>query len=368
MFKILSQDTSCFLRKNDTFHFLCVILAASFCRLTYHNRTYTLFMNAYWLFIIGLIIITIGSELLLRGASKIASLLSVRPIIIGLTVVSIGTSLPELAVGLAAIHDGSSDLAVGNIAGTNIANILLILGLSAAIRPLPLLLHSIRFELYTMVFTAFLLLVLSLDGVLSFRDGMLLLILGILYIVILIRNSRKESYQIQQEYIEEYRPVSILEKKNASIWIYNILLLIIGIAGTIWGAELFVSGAISIAEALGMSDAVIGLTIVAIGTSAPELITTLVATYKDDRDVAVGNLLGSSITNILIILATTTILVPSGIRVNQDILWFDLPLAALVALACYPVFRSGQRVSRSEGITFVALYVLYIVFLIYWRT
>ena len=324
-------------------------------------------MNSTGIFLLGLIIITIGAELLLRGASKIAALLGIRPIVVGLTVVSIGTSLPELAVGITAVNDGAEDMAIGNIAGTNLVNILLILGLSAAIKPLPLQIKAIKFEMFVMIFSAFLLLILCIDGVLSFADGLIMLFIGIVYLILIVRNSRKENAKIQKEYEEEYKLGSVHPKKKLNLWIQSSIFLLVGIAATIWGADLLVSGAISIAKALGMSDAVIGLTIVAVGTSAPELVTTLVATYKNDRDVAVGNLLGSSITNILIILSITVLFVPKGIQVNNDILWFDLPLAALAALVCYPVFRSDQKISRAEGIAFVLAYLIYMLFLLYLR-
>lgn len=325
-------------------------------------------MNPYLIFLFGLIIITIGAEFLLRGASRIASLLGIRPIIIGLTVVSIGTSLPELAVGIAAINDGAADIAVGNIAGTNLVNILLILGLSAAIRPLPLQLKAIRMELFVMIFTAFLLLLLCLDGVLSYWEGAFMLLVGVVYIYMLIRNSKKEPPVIQKEFREEYEPSTKAEKRNEWTWVINIIFLLGGIAATIWGADLLVSGASDIARTLGLSDVVIGLTIVAIGTSAPELVTTIVATIKDNRDIAVGNLLGSSITNILFILGTTCLFATDGLSVDQGILWFDLPLAAIVALVCYPVFRSDQMVSRREGILFVLSYCLYLLITILFRT
>lgn len=324
-------------------------------------------MNSWGIFFIGLIIITVGAEFMLRGSAKIAILLRIRPIVIGLTIISIGTSLPELAVGLTAIKDGAEDMAIGNIAGTNLANILLILGLSAAIRPILLQIKAIKFEMLVMIFTAFLLILLCIDDLLSFTDGMILLLLGILYIIILINKSKNESKAIQKEYNEEYQLANTNIRK-IYVWAINLIYLILGISGTIWGAELLVSGAISIAKELGMSDAVIGLTIIAIGTSAPELVTTLVATYKNDRDVAIGNLIGSSITNILIILAATIVFVPKGINVNKNILWFDLPLAAIVAIACYPVFKSDQKVSRMEGIVFVCTYILYLLFLLYFRT
>lgn len=319
-------------------------------------------------FLFGLVVITVGAEILLKGASKIASLLNIRPIVIGLTVVSIGTSLPELAVGLTAIGEGAGDIAVGNIAGTNIVNILFILGLSAAIRPLPLQMKSIRTELYTMIVAGILLFVLSLDGRLNTWDGLLMFTLGIIYLIIIVRTSKNERASVQSEFKEEFEPSTTKEKSDYKVWSWNIMLLFCGIIATIYGAEKLVDGAVSIAQYFGMSDAVIGLTIIAIGTSAPELATTIVGTIRNERDVAIGNLLGSSIINIFIILGITSIFTSNGVNVSDDILWFDLPLVALVALVCYPVFRSDQMVSRREGILFVSLYLAYLSYLLFFRT
>ncbi|MDY0090887.1 MAG: calcium/sodium antiporter [Flavobacteriaceae bacterium] len=324
-------------------------------------------IGALFTFLFGLVVITVGSEILLKGASKIASLLNIRPIVIGLTVVSIGTSLPELAVGITAIGEGAADIAVGNIAGTNIINILFILGISAAIRPLPLHLNSIKTEIYTMIFAAVLLFVLSLDGNLSTWDGLLLVFLGIIYLAIVVRTSKNESPKVQKEFQQEFEPVTSIEKSDYKVWTWNFMLLFCGIIATIYGAEKLIDGSVTIAQYFGMSDAVIGLTIVAIGTSAPELATTIVATFKNERDVAIGNVLGSSIINIFIILGITGIFTPNGINVSDDILWFDLPLAALVALICYPVFKSDQMVSRKEGILFVSLYFAYLSYLLFFR-
>ncbi len=318
-------------------------------------------------FLFGLVVITVGAEILLRGASKIATLLDIRPIVIGLTVVSIGTSLPELAVGLTAIGEGAGDIAVGNIAGTNLVNILFILGLSAAIRPLLLNLKSIKTEMYTMIIAAVLLLLLSLDGKLDIWDGLIMLVLGIIYLVIIVRASRNEPFHVQMEFREEYETPARHEKRDIKVWGWNFMLLFCGIVATIYGAEKLVAGAVEIAKYFGMSDAMIGLTVIAIGTSAPELATTLVATFKNERDVAIGNLVGSSIINIFIILGITSIFTPKGIHVSNDLLWFDLPVVALVAMVCYPVFKSDQMVSRKEGIAFVGLYITYVAFLLWYR-
>lgn len=315
-------------------------------------------------FFFGLIVITVGAEILLKGASKIASLLNIRPMVIGLTVVSIGTSLPELAVGMTAIGAGASDMAVGNIAGTNLVNILFILGLSAAIRPLPLHMNSIKQEVYAMILAAVMLLLLSLDGNLGKWEGLVLFCSGIVFLIVVVRSSRNESVDIIEEYVEEYGPSSKTDRSDKKVWAWHIMLLFCGIIATIYGAEKLVESAVTIAQHYQISDAIIGLTIVAIGTSAPELVTTLIATYKDDRDVAIGNLLGSSVVNIFIILGITAFFTPNGITISDQLLWFDLPLAALVALICYPVFRSDQMVSRREGILFVGLYLANIAYLL----
>lgn len=317
-------------------------------------------------FISGLVIIILGAEFVLRGAARLASRLGIKPIIIGLTVVSIGTSVPELAVGITAVSEGSGALAVGNIAGTNILNILFILGLSAAIKPLPLQLLSIRFDVPVMIVSAIALFVMSLDGRLSRIEGVILVLGAIAYTIALVRISRMESSEMREEFAEEFGQKALLKKSNTALsWTLNIVLLIAGLGLCVLGAQLLVEGAVSIARSLGVSDAVIGLTIVAIGTSAPELATTVMATIKDDRDVAVGNLIGSSISNILFILGVTCVVASNGVDVSQDVLWLDLPLAALVAIACYPVFRSDRMVSRKEGIAFVSAYLLYMAFLLY---
>jgi cation:H+ antiporter len=317
-------------------------------------------------FLAGLIIIIVGAELLLRGASRIAILLKVKPIIIGLTVVSIGTSMPELAVGITAATEGKGTLAVGNIAGTNIFNILFILGLSALIRPLPLHLLSIKLDVPVMIATALVLIGMAWDGILNQAEGLALIFAAIIYTISLIQLSNRESAAMRHEFSEEYGAESaklpagiIIPRSKLYICLWNSLLLILGIFLTVMGAELMVSGATGIAQSYGISDAVIGLTIVAIGTSAPELASTMLATLKNDRDVAIGNLIGSGIYNVLVILGITCTVAPNGINVSDEILWIDLPLAAMVAIVCLPVFKSDRLVSRREGLFFVVAYIVY---------
>lgn len=319
------------------------------------------------IFLGGLVVIVVGAEMLLRGATRIAAMLGIKPILIGLTVVAVGTSAPELAVGVTAALEGKGPLAVGNIAGTNIFNILFILGLSAAVRPLPLQLQSIRLDVPVMIASAIALFVMALDGVLSRNEGLLLVAAALAYTGALIRLSRRESAAMKQEYAEEFSSRALKAGRGVARASWNALLLMVGMGLTILGADLMVGGAVNIAQMFGVSDAIIGLTIVAIGTSAPELATTVVATLKDDRDVAVGNLIGSSISNILVILGLTCSVAPQGIDVSRDVLRIDLPLAAAVAIACWPVFRSDRQVSRAEGVVFVCLYLAYLATLIFLR-
>jgi|SRR5690554_6003212 len=320
------------------------------------------------LFLAGLLVLTVGAEILLRGASKIAAMLHIRPIVIGLTVVSIGTSLPELAIGIKSVNTSAEDIALANIAGTNLVNLLLILGLSAAIRPLPIHQKTVKIEVVVMIFVALLLLLLSLDGLLSKWDGAIMLALGIGYLIFIIRSSRHEHRSVLKQFDEEY----VADKPNGGkkpwqLWSWNFTLLIGGIAATIYGADLLVDNAVIIARSFGMSEAIIGLTIIAIGTSAPELVTTMVATVKNDRDVAIGNLMGSSIMNIVLILSSTILVSYNGLKVGGELLWVDLPLVALVAILCYPIFKSGGQVSRKEGIFFVSLYVAFLAYAFLFR-
>lgn len=309
----------------------------------------------------------LGAEMVLRAAARIANRLRVPPILIGLTVVSVGTSVPELGVGLAAVAENKGPLAVGNIAGTNMLNILFILGLSALIRPLPTRMLSVRLDVPVMIASALALVAMAWDGRLDRGEGTLLLIAAVLYTVALVRLSRAESPALQREFSHEFAGAPVAAPTGQRRSGVLAALLAAGIALTLVGADLLVNGASSMARAWGVSDAFIGLTVVAIGTSAPELATTLLATLKDDRDVAIGNLIGSSIYNILVILGLTVVAAPGGVEVGSEVLRIDLPLAALVALVCLPVFRSEGRVSRREGAVFVIAYLVYLALLLFVR-
>ncbi|MEV0288940.1 MULTISPECIES: calcium/sodium antiporter [unclassified Kribbella] len=314
-------------------------------------------MGSALLIIGGLVGLLGGAELLVRGGTGLALRLGIAPIVVGVTVVSLGTSMPELAIGIDAARQGSAGLAVGNIVGTNLVNLLLILGLSALIAPIALDTRTVRFDLPCMTAASVVLLVVALDGTLGTLDGVVLLVLGVGYTLGVLRTGRQESPAVQEEYQADY------EAKKARPWVHLVSLLV-GIVVIVVGATLLVDGAVDAARAFGVSDAVIGLTIIAIGTSAPELVTTILSTIRGNRDIALGNLLGSSVYNIAIILGVTILAAPGAVQVPDEILGGDLLLMVGAAVACVPVFLSGRRITRAEGGVFVAAYVAYLTWLL----
>lgn len=322
-----------------------------------------------WVFLGGLALVVLGAELLLKSATRIANLLHISPIVIGLTVVAIGTSLPELAVGITAATEGKGALAVGNVAGANIMVLLLVLGLSAAIAPLPIHPHSLRLEVPAMIGAALALLIMSIDGQLTRTEGALLVLAAGFYTALIVQSSRRDRRAVAAEFIHEFANTPLPpQAQRRQSFIGHTVLLALAIALTIVGADWLVAGASALAQAFGVSDAVIGLSIVALGTSSPELITTVVATLRGDRDVAIGNLLGSGVYNILAILGAVMLAAPQPIDVSRELLLIDLPVAAAVALVCLPVLRSGHRISRLEGLGFVMAYLAYMGLLLLTRT
>lgn len=315
--------------------------------------------------IAGLIALVVGAELLTRSGTRLASLVGIPPIIIGLTIVAVGTSAPELAVGIEAALQGKGSLAVGNIAGTNTFNILFILGLSAAIMPLALDSRAIRLDMPVMTASAAALLVMAWDGVLTRMEGAILVVAAIVYTIVIIRGARAESRAIQSEFAGEYAAPANGHPRLTLV--YNFAALIAGIAIVVVGADWLVDGAVQLAKMMGVSDAFIGLTVVAIGTSSPELVTTIVSTMKGQRDIAVGNLLGSSTYNILFILGVSVLVPANGIVVEPELIRVDIPVMGIVALACIPAFISGRRISRVEGAVFVTAYLVYLGYLIVFR-
>lgn len=311
---------------------------------------------------LGLAALVVGAELLVRAGSRLSALIGIPPILIGLTVVAIGTSTPELAVGIDAALQGKGSLAVGNIAGTNIFNILFILGLSAAFLPLAMEMRTLRFDLPVMTVAACALLAMAWDGILTRVEGAILVGAAIIYTAAVIGWARRESRAVRLDFAKEYAiPASSRESGKVAS---NLAGLGIGIVVIVLGAEWLVDGAVELARIMGVSDAFIGLTVVAIGTSAPELVTTVISTLRQERDIAVGNLLGSSIYNILLILGITTLVQSQGIEVEPVLIYVDLPVMVATTIACVPIFISGRRITRLEGMVFVGAYIAYLTYLI----
>jgi cation:H+ antiporter len=321
--------------------------------------------NAAW-FLAGLGALVVGAEVMVRGAARAAAGLGISPIVVGLTVVSIGTSMPELAVGVVAALEDSGALAVGNVAGTNVVNLLFVLGLSALILPLAIEMRTLRFELPVMAGAAILLWALAANGVLSRVDGLILVISAIAYTFAVIRASRRETREAAAEFAEAY-PADETRASGRRIGV-DVGMMLGGIAIVVLGAEWLVNAAVGMAREFGVSDALIGLTVVAIGTSAPELVTTVVSTLRGERDIAVGNLLGSSIYNILLILGITCLVPAHGLEVPPALVRIDIPIMVGVTLACIPILISGRRVGRIEGGTMVVAYLAYLTFLLATQT
>lgn len=309
--------------------------------------------------LVGFVLLVLGAEGLVRGASKLAAIVGLSPLIIGLTVVSYGTSAPELAVSLRSSFIGQSEIALGNVIGSNVFNILMILGIASIIIPLTVAQQLIRLDVPIMIGVTGLVLLFSLDGQLGRMDGIVLVCGSIVYTVFLIWQGLRETDDaIQAEYAQEY---GISGEQTWPQISRHVIMLLIGTGLLVVGGNLLVSSAIAFAEAFGVSQLIIGLTIVAVGTSLPELVTSVVACYRGERDIAVGNIVGSNIFNILTVLGVTAAV--TDIPVSTAALRFDIPVMLAVAIACLPIFYTGNRISRWEGMLFISYYVAYSAYL-----
>ncbi|MGE2718344.1 calcium/sodium antiporter [Mycolicibacterium celeriflavum] len=325
--------------------------------------------NIAW-FLAGLTALIVGAEVMVKGGSRLAARLGISAIVVGLTVVSIGTSMPELAVGVTAASQGSGALAVGNIAGTNVVNLFLILGLSAAMVPLVLQSRTIRLELPMMAGAALLLFVLAVDGVMTRVDGVILLTGAVVYTGAVIWSGHRESQAVVREFAGAYAgdAAEVTTPDGRRRMLREVAMLVGGIMLVVIGAEWLVDGSVGMARQFGVSDALIGLTVVAIGTSAPELVTTVMSTLRGDRDIAIGNLVGSSIYNIAFILGVTCLVPAHGLALPSSLVRIDIPIMVIVSLACIPIFITGRRVSRLEGVLMVTAYMAYLAFLLATQT
>ena len=334
----------------------------------------------------GLVVLGLGADWLVRGASRLATAAGISQLVVGLTVVAFGTSEPEMSVSVLSALQGQTDVALGNVVGSNILNVLLILGLSATIVPLAVQRQLVRLDVPLMVGASVLVYLMALDLRISRLDAALLAVCLVGYIALQVVQGRKEGaaavaarsdmkVEGVTDSVEPARagtagegagaiPGGVAVRPRRTSWPRDLVLTLIGLALLVLGSRWFVAGAVTVARSLGMSDLVIGLTLVALGTSLPEVATSVMASIKGERDLAVGNVVGSNLFNLLGVLGIAGVVSPQGIPVSPAILGFDLPVMTAVAVACLPVFFTGLAIARWEGILFLAYYVAYTAYIV----
>jgi cation:H+ antiporter len=309
-------------------------------------------------FAAGMALLVAGAEALVRGASRLAAAAGVSPLVIGLTVVAYGTGSPELAVSVDAALRGQTDIAVGNVVGSNIFNVLFILGLSAVIAPLVVHQQLLRVDIPLMIGISLGALLLAGDGRIGRGESVFLLAGMAAYTGVAVWLSRREAPAIGQEYAEAFPP-----KARGRGFAWSVAACVLGLALLVVGARMLTGAAIDVARALGASELVIGLTIVAAGTGMPEVATSVMAALRGERDIAVGNVVGSNIFNVLGVLGVSAAVAPHGLAVSPAAIGFDLPVAIGVAFACLPIALTGFIIARWEGALFLGYYVAYVVYL-----
>jgi len=304
-------------------------------------------MDFFWL-VLGLVILIFSGDYLVKGAVGVAEKFKISPLVIGMTVVSFGTSAPELFVSIKAAWEGSPDLAIGNVIGSNIANIALLLSITVLIFPIIVDRNSKIIDWPMMMFSSILFYVFSLDNVISTIEGVAMVSILLVFTILLIRNSRKLNLDLDE----------VIDGTPSNMGL-TVLYLIGGLVGLKFGADWFVEGAKGVAKSFGMTDKVIGVTIVAFGTSVPELVASGVAAYRRQTDISLGNLVGSNIFNILIVLGITSIITP--IQVAESVMVFDMYWMLGIALALYPMMFIGKKMGRIHGLILLSAYITYIV-------
>lgn len=313
------------------------------------------------LFALGLALLLVGAELLVRGASRLALVVGLSPLVVGLTVVALGTSSPELAVTLRGAWTGASDVSLGNVLGSNVFNILVVLGVSSLVAPLFAQERLVRLEVPLLIGVTVAVLLLAFDRNLGLLDGALLTGTAVAYTSWVVYKSRR-----QERAPDQARPAAPGPKRprGAARVALQVVFVVVGVALLALGARWVVDAAIDIAREVGLSERVIALTLVAAGTSLPEAATSVMASARGERDIAIGNAIGSCLFNLVVVLGIAALVSPGGIRVPERALDFDLPVAIAVAVACLPVFFTGCRISRWEGALFAAYYVVYVGYLL----
>ncbi|MGE5236564.1 MAG: calcium/sodium antiporter [Acidobacteriota bacterium] len=307
------------------------------------------------LFLIGIVLLIGGAEALVRGAAGLAARLGIPPLVVGLTVVAFGTSSPEMTVSVLSAVGGRADLALGNVVGSNILNVLFILGLSAVITPLVVARQLVILDVPLMVGVSLLTWAMAADGRIGRAEGALLFVGAIAYTWFLVRMTLHE------------RPGAVAGAEPTGPrdpLAVQIVLIVAGLGLLVLGSRWLVGGAVAFARVLGLSELAIGLTVVAAGTSLPEIASSVVAALRGQRDIAVGNVVGSNLFNLLAVLGASALVAPGGVDVSAAALRFDLPVMVAVAIACLPIFFTGHRIARWEGALFLAYYAAYTGFLV----
>jgi cation:H+ antiporter len=312
-------------------------------------------MMYFWLFL-GLALLIVGGEFLVKGAVGLSIKMKLTPLVIGMTVVSFGTSMPELLVSVNSAIGGNSGIAIGNVIGSNIANIALVLGLSVILLPIVAEKQTKRIDYPMMLFASAILYVFSFDNNIVQWEGVVLFLILIIFISRMIVQSRKsEKLRLSEEEHAEEASQSVATGKA-------LFFLLLGLGGLFFGADWFVAGAVDIAKSFELSDAVIGVTVVALGTSAPELVASLIAAYRQQSDLSVGNLIGSNIFNVFAVVGITAIIKP--IEVAPEVLSFDMWWMIGIALALIPMMYLGAKIGRIKGGILFLLYCVYILFIV----
>ncbi len=318
------------------------------------------------LLLAGLLLLTGGAEVLVRGAVGISYRLGLSPLVVGLTVVAFGTSFPEAAVSVDSALSGRGSLALGNVVGSNIFNILVILGASAVVAPLTVQRQLVRLDLPVLLGSAALVAILLSDGALGRVDGVLLFGLAVVYTGLLIRLGGRPNASATGDgsHPEPLVSAAPADTQITQPFFYQLLFVAVGVGMLLVGARLLVDGASAIALQLGASELVVGLTVVAAGTSLPEVATSLLAAWRGQRDIAVGNVVGSNSFNALFVLGAGGAVAPAPIDVPPGLLTFDVPVMLAVSLACFPIFFTGWSISRREGVVFLLYYAAYLAYLV----
>ena len=311
------------------------------------------------LFVGGVGVLYFGAEWLVRGSARLAASLGVSPIVVGLTVVSMGTSAPELVISVVASLGGNPDLAIGNVMGSNLANVGLVLGISAILRPLHVSTQVVTREVAVMIFITMALLPLIWDNQLVRFEGLVLVMLLVFYLTYVLRSSKTEDPEAPGEHAGRNDETDGLSSRTIA---RDSAFILLGVAGLVLGAFAIRQSAVALAEALGISELVIGLTLVSIGTSLPELATCAVAALRHQADIAVGNILGSNVFNIAAVLGITSIISP--LDFSPDVLRLEFPAVMVITVLMVPIVRHRLVIRRREGVALLSTYLILLAFVL----